>query len=375
MPRNDGLSDIGSLQQLGYTDSVDATSDRPQGVVVHRADAVAPGLTMMTVHRGGRAFLLDETGKLVHEWVLPTKVWGHAQLLKDGSILVAAIDEDTPTLLYLSWDSKVLFRVGDIEFHHDADQREDGRLTALIFSWNSLPEFTQGDDEVEVRDDSLVVLDEKGTVLEVHSMLQMLSSDPDVFTFKEVEIRPGDGKKRKDQLDLLHANSIYWMREHDAKKHPLFAVGNVLVSMRHQDAMAIVRPETGQVLWSWGQGELSGPHDATVLANGNLMIFDNGLAHRRSRVVEVDPDTKEIVWEWQAPNPQDIFTIARGSSQRLNNGNTLLLNSDSGHALEVTTEGEVVWEYFHPVEDGRVASLVRAQRYPRSAFPQLEEGP
>jgi len=374
-PQDDGLSDLAALQQLGYTDSVDASqSNRPQGVVVHREDAVAPGLTMLTVHRGGRAFLVEEQGQVVHEWTFPSRVWGHAQLLADGSILVPAINEENPTLLHLSWDSEVLFQV-KLRAHHDADLREDGRLTTLTFDWRSLPEFTFGDAEVEVRDELVVVLDDAGKVLEEHSMIDMLSSNPEVFTFQDVEIRPGDGKKRKDQLDLLHANSVYWMREHDAKKHPLFAVGNVLVSMRHQDCMAIVRPETGQVLWSWGQGELSGPHDATVLANGNLMIFDNGLEHRRSRVVEVNPDTKEIVWEWQAPNPKDIFTIARGSSQRLNNGNTLLLNSDSGHALEVTAEGEVVWEYFHPVEDGRVASLVRAQRYPRSVFPQLEEGP
>lgn len=370
-----GLSDLGALQQLGYTDSVAADqSFRPQGVVVHREEAVAPGLTMMTVHRGGRAFLLDEAGEQVHEWVFPSKVWGHAQLLEDGSILVPAINEENPTLLHLSWDSEVLFQV-KLRSHHDADRREDGRFTTLSFDWRSLPAFTRGDAAAEVRDEFLVVLDQEGAVLEEHSMIDMLASDPNIFTFKDVEIRKGDGKKRKDQLDLLHANSLYWMRREDTAKHPLFAVGNVLVSMRHQDRMVIVRPESGKVLWSWGLGELSGPHDATVLANGHLMIFDNGLEARRSRAVEVDPSTNEIVWEWQAPAPEDIFTIARGSSQRLDNGNTLLLNSDSGHALEVTAEGEVVWEYFHPVVEGRVASLVRAQRYPRSAFPQLEEGP
>lgn len=375
MHPNDGPSDVAALQQLGYTDSVDANlSDRPQGVVVHREDAVAPGLTMLTVHRGGRAFLLDEQGEVVHDWVLPSKVWGHAQLLTDGSILVPAIHGVQPTLLHLSWDSEVLFQV-KLRAHHDADLRRDGRLATLTYEWRSLPQFTFGDDEVEVRDELVVVLDDAGQVLEEYSMIDLLSSNPEAFTFQDVEIRPGEFMKRKDQLDLLHANSVYWMREHDALQNQLFAVGNVLVSMRHQDAMAIVRPETGLVLWSWGQGELSGPHDATVLANGNLMIFDNGLAHRRSRALEVNPDSKEIVWEWQAPNPQDIFTIARGSAQRLNNGNTLLLNSDNGHALEVTADGEVVWEYYHPVVEGRVASLVRAQRYPRSAFPQLEEGP
>jgi hypothetical protein len=52
-PQDDGLSDLAALQQLGYTDSVDASqSDRPQGVVVHREDAVAHGASRRTRFSG-----------------------------------------------------------------------------------------------------------------------------------------------------------------------------------------------------------------------------------------------------------------------------------------------------------------------------------
>jgi hypothetical protein len=364
------LSELGMLQQLGYSDSVDAEDPhRPVGVLVHDAEATAPGLTLITIHRGGESFLLDEAGEVVHRWSLPSKVWGHTQPDRDGSLLVPAIREEGTSLLRLSWDSEVLLDV-PTRAHHDAERRADGLLSVLSFAWRELPEFTAGWPDAEVRDELLVVVDDEGTILGEHSMIDLLASDPAVFTFKEVEMRAGQGDRRP-QLDLLHANSLYWMRPEDAVHGPLFAEGNVLVSMRHQDQMAIVRPAEGKVLWSWGLGEISGPHDATVLANGHMMIFDNGLEAKRSRALEVDPATGDIVWSWQAPEPGDFFTIARGAAERLPNGNTILVDSDHGHVVEVTAEGRVVWEYYHPAVDGRVASIVRAKRYPREMFPAL----
>jgi hypothetical protein len=39
----------------------------------------------------------------------------------------------------------------------------------------------------------------------------------------------------------------------------------------------------------------------------------------------------------------------RGAQQRLPNGNTLITESEAGRLLEVTADGEVVWEYINPV--------------------------
>src|SRR5262245_26320506 len=49
---------------------------------------------------------------------------------------------------------------------------------------------------------------------------------------------------------------------------------------------------------------LSGQHAPHMLSNGNVLLFDNG-PHRLdhsfpvSRVLEIDPATKEIVWKYQ----------------------------------------------------------------------------
>ena len=118
------------------------------------------------------------------------------------------------------------------------------------------------------------------------------------------------------------------------------------------------------MVWSWGRGKLSGPHDATMLSNGNVLVFDNGLRSKSSRIVEVDPRTNEIVWSYQDPNPQSFFSSHRGAAQRLPNGNTLITDSGGGRAFEVTADGEIVWTFVNPNrdEDGSRVVIVRMRR-------------
>ena len=40
--------------------------------------------------------------------------------------------------------------------------------------------------------------------------------------------------------------------------------------------------------------------------------------------------------------------LSRGSNCFLPNGNILIAESDSGHAFEITCEGEIVWDFYNP---------------------------
>ncbi|HMH53807.1 MAG TPA: aryl-sulfate sulfotransferase [Candidatus Acidoferrum sp.] len=113
---------------------------------------------------------------------------------------------------------------------------------------------------------------------------------------------------------------------------------------------------------------------ARPLPNGNLTIFDNG-THRRdhpatySRVIEVDPRTSAIVWEYHDQSLFDFFSPYISGAQRLANGNTLICEGCHGRIFEVTADGQVVWEYVNPyfhVESGRPGInnwVFRAFRY------------
>jgi outer membrane protein assembly factor BamB len=129
----------------------------------------------------------------------------------------------------------------------------------------------------------------------------------------------------------------------------VFRKGHILLCVRNLDLVCVYDPEAGELVWAWGPGELEMPHHPNLLDNGNLLIFDNGMVRNYSRVIELDPRTRTIVWEYTAEPKDAFFSASRGSCQRLPNGNTLVTNSDSGHVFEVTHDGEIVWEFYNPV--------------------------
>jgi hypothetical protein len=67
-----------------------------------------------------------------------------------------------------------------------------------------------------------------------------------------------------------------------------------------------------------------------------------------SRIVEVNPNTNLIEWEYIAPDAPNFYSCICGGTERLPNGNTLICDSTKGRIFEVTLDKEVVWDYTHP---------------------------
>ena len=244
--------------------------------------------------------------------------------------------------------------------HHDVEVTPRGRILVLTSKYKRLPRVNA---KLDTRDDYMTLLSSKGEVLKERSIYETLTSNPAKMTIQPVEPKSENGKTF---IDLIHANSIESMyKEHLFGKHRIYGPGNVLICTRHQDTVAIINWRKSRLLWAWGQGEVSGPHDAQVLDNGHILLFDNGLGRGWSRVIEVDPLTNTIVWEYRAPNPTDFYTGSRGACQRLPNGNTLITNSGSGQGFEVTVDGDIVWEYLNPnvTVNGRRLTFARMKRY------------
>jgi hypothetical protein len=136
--------------------------------------------------------------------------------------------------------------------------------------------------------------------------------------------------------------------------------GNYVASMRDLDAVVKVSAVSGDVLWQIGGkqstmtvasdplGGFYGQHHAHILANGDLLLYDNGLQHTppESRAAEYALDTSSsvatLVWEYRHDPP--IFTEIVGSVTRLANGNTLVAFALAGTVDEVDPSGAVVWE-------------------------------
>ena len=102
-----------------------------------------------------------------------------------------------------------------------------------------------------------------------------------------------------------------------------------------------------------------------------------------SRVIEFDPVTLEIIWQYPPPPKGPggpgaggrLYSSFMCSAQRLVNGNTLITEGANGRIIEVTSEGNIVWEFVSPWTDknGNLSVVYRAYRVPYEWIPQLEK--
>ena len=126
-----------------------------------------------------------------------------------------------------------------------------------------------------------------------------------------------------------------------------------LVSMRHLSTIASISRATGQCNWIFG----SAPSATTVPVGevfhhehqfeywpGHMLVFDNDGAGFSSRLLEYAFDPKEptakVIWEYDT----DVFSPVLGDVQRLDNGDTMAVESLSGQIERVTADGESIWK-------------------------------
>ncbi len=356
-------SQVDALRALPYASFSDDEADPDQeGVTRHDPSRAEPGYNLYTLRPLCAAELVDMSGALLHRWSGEScKTWNRSVLLPNGDLLVVGDDLRGPFLMRLDWSGEIVWKQ-DLEAHHDVEVTPANVL--LVLTHDVRPAMVDGR-EARIRDDYLTLLDQSGALLERRSLFDLITAEhADVLEW----VRPREGHLSSD---LLHSNSAEWMdQEHLFGTDALYADNHVLVSFRHQDMVAIFDWDEEQMVWWWGKGELLGPHDATLLESGSILIFDNGLGRDWSRLVEVDPRTDEIVWEYRAEEPESFYSGALGAAQRLSNGNTLVAHSSRGRAFEVTPDGDIVWEFFvpHLKEEGGRVPIVRIKRYAEGSW-------
>lgn len=217
--------------------------------------------------------------------------------------------------------------------------------------------------------------------------------------------------------DWMHINSASllgpnkWFLSGDERFHP----DNIIWSGRETNILGIIDKKTGKIVWQVGPdytatpalrqlGQIIGPHHVHLIpqglpGEGNILVFDNGgwagygapnpgsptgrhnALRDYSRVVEFNPVTLEIVWQYPAQEAQvgppvgglKFYSPLVSSAQRLPNGNTMITEGLAGRIFEVTAAGEIVWEYVNPyyAKNMNGNAVYRAYRAPYPWIPQL----
>ncbi len=138
--------------------------------------------------------------------------------------------------------------------------------------------------------------------------------------------------------------------------------------------MAVVNPRDKRVEWALS-GLWQAQHEPVLLPNGRLLVFDNLGVAGASRVLEFDPLTQKVEWQYAGTPDAPFASWKLGAAQRLPNGNTLITESTAGRAFEVTREGRIVWEFLNPARGGRDRQAIAALNELRRFGPELVSSP
>ncbi|MDV3129531.1 arylsulfotransferase family protein [Mycobacterium sp. 21AC1] len=356
--------------------------------------------------------LIDLNGTVVHEWPyagVPPRILDPA--LNDGRVGDVGVQLSDSgdarggiyangTIGQLNWDGERVWEWGRqapggaARQNHDWELLPNGNRLILV----TAPRVVPGLGDHVIGDQGLYEVTPDGEIV-----WQWFAGDHlDEFGFSEAgwaalrETVARDPEDPWGYLEMNSAKSLGQNRWHVEDPGTAFQPDNILVSFRKANIVALIDKATGALAWRLGPyyaaeagaqhqrinahkvprplDQTSGQHNPHMIAPhlpgaGNILVFDNqggagyppaavGI-YAGSRVLEVDPVSREIVWQYTAEDsglpPWTFFSSFVSNAQRLPNGNTLITEGMQGRIFQVTADGDVVWEYHSPYQGYGVA--------------------
>jgi outer membrane protein assembly factor BamB len=331
-----------------------------KGVTIHNPDRVYDGYTLLAPLGGYNAWLVNNDGEICHHWALEHQPAFFGRVLPNGNLIYQGMEELDPQgpvlkvldangnvvvnlvmgggeyLVELDWEGNKVWEYRNALLNHDFYRMDNGNTMAICYEMipDELKHKTKGGislgDDVDMWADKLVEINPQGEIVWEWKCHEHLDFETDVYCPLE------------HRAEWTHMNTCTVLPD-----------GDILGSFRTLDLIVKIDKKTGDVVWRFGSGKIAHQHEPTLMDNGNILVFDNG-EHRKyskysyTRLIEIDPATGKIVWEYKDDPPFSWFCGCQGGCQRLPNGNTIISDTMIGRVFEVTHDGETVWEYMSP---------------------------
>lgn len=317
------------------------------GLAHYEAGRAFEGYTLFAPMYGRNVWLIDMMGRIVHRWEMENIPGNYGKLLDNGNLMYAGklIPSPLPDfggnggqLIEVDWDGNIIWEFRDPYHSHCFAPLANGNV--IIAQWRPVPE------EIAKTVQGGQPGTEREGVMWGEAIQEIDRETKEVvwewLTFEHLDVAidiigPLHPRDRWTNINAIH----------------VLPDGKLLVSFRCINTIAVIDRESGDITWRWGPGKIAGQHNPTLLENGNILLFDNG-AHRAyttidfSRVIEVNPETGEIEWEYKENPIVDLNSFICSGAQRMPNGNTVICECTKGRLFEVTHEGDLVWEYHVP---------------------------
>jgi uncharacterized protein (UPF0248 family) len=305
-------------------------------------------------------YLIDLGGNVVHTWEMPYPPGMSGYLTERGTLFfngrtseenfLSRFPFKAGVVLEADWNGKVLWEVRHPDHHHYGILLRNGNV--LLHCMGQVPDdiarrVSGGMVEGNMQSGAYAArADADAGKMYSDYLAEVTRTGQTVWEWRTWDhldpVTDGIAEIQAPRTLWAHGNSVQELPD-----------GDILASYRPTSTVIRISRKTGKILWKIGPPMVAGQHAPTLLANGNILIFDNGV-HRLddampySRVIELNPATNQIVWKYQDKPAWNFFSPRMGIAQRLPNGNTLITESSFGRFFEVTSQGEVVWEYVNP---------------------------
>jgi hypothetical protein len=337
------------------------------GLLEWDRDRAQPGYTLIAPVRSEVAFLVNLNGEIVHRWSLPGMLASMAYLRPGGRLAISCRTDEGPPLISakggrmceLDWDGDVVWEHVDHGQHHDFRRLDNGNT--LYIAWRAMaPE-----DAAKVEGGIPGTEHEGNTIFE--DVIREATADGEIvfeWATSSLDFAAYPLAHGARRYGYAHCNTVCPLPD-----------GRILLCYRNMDMIAILNRETGSFDWEMRDLTFGRPHDPQPVDGGNILLFANNcgndmLIPEHSRVLEIDPETKETVWIYKDYRSWTFHSSVMSGANRLANGNTLICESMWGRVFEVALDGDIVWDYVNPVfegpfpiSEGKGNALFRAYRY------------
>jgi hypothetical protein len=377
----------------------------PTGVTVYDPSRAFNSFMLFSA-LDGQTHLIDMNGNDVHRWPhvgLPGEVIdprlvngqrGHVLLQLSNDADSRGGIFDNRAVGELDWDGNTVWEWGAeapggaARQNHDWARLPNGDTLLLV----TIPHAVKGLGSKEIGDQALYEVAHDGKIVwrwiagdhlndfgfsaeGLRYLRERIARNPvEIWGFLEI-----------NDMQVLGANR--WYDGGDERFNP----ENIIIDSRKGNFIVIIEKKTGKIVWRLGPNfpgseynpdqrilrtevprpvdQLSGQHHAHLIArglpgDGNLLVFDDqggagfppaalGI-YAGSRILEINPVTKEIVWQYSGSSSGrpvwSFFSSFVSSARRLPNGNTLIDEGMNGRIFQITREGDIVWEYVTPFQ-------------------------
>ncbi len=388
--------------------------------LVHNTDKAAPGYTLFAPKHRTMTYLIDNAGRVVHEWKRSQYEPGQTVfLLENGHLLRCCFTHargftrggEGGRIEEYDWDDNLVWEFdyanNEHILHHDIALLPNGNILALAVERKSLDECIAAGFEASMISDGELYPDyvieiepvrPKGgkIVWEWHVWDHLVQErDLSKTNYGRVAEHPErvdvNCNGRRVPAFWNHMNSIAYNATLDQIALSVRGCNEVWI-VDHSTPSPNTSRRDGDLLFRWGNPAAYGrgdsadrrlfqQHDAHWIpagypGAGNILIFNNGLDRDHSSIEEIVPPLdasghytlmdsqaygpSKPVWSYTARNKADFYSPEISGAHRLPNGNTLICAGVLGTFFEVTSAGETVWKYVNPVVRG--GTLAQGER-------------